>query len=160
MALDGSLDRRERDSEGRVKVATVGTWDFCHEGHRNLFLRCLSLTRAGGWSTDPEVHDSFFIGVNTDDFVEKYKGVRPHQHQMTRFNNVSAYGEPFYHDDDMVRDLLLLRPQLLVVGSDWAQRDYLAQIKVTQEFLDEMDISIVYVPRTPNVSSTEIRASL
>jgi glycerol-3-phosphate cytidylyltransferase len=143
-----------------MRVMTVGTWDLLHEGHRNLFHRCRLLTRAGDWGHDAELTDPVFVGVNTDDFVERYKGVRPHQPQELRALNAAKFGPVFYHDDHMIADLVTHRPQLLVVGSDWARKDYLAQIKVTQDELDELDVSVVYVPRTVGVSSTEERERL
>lgn len=50
------------------------------------------------------------------------------------------------------------RPDMLVVGSDWHQNRYLAQIGITQEELDGRGIAVVYLPRTPGVSTTALRA--
>lgn len=52
-----------------------------------------------------------------------------------------------------------VHPDIIAVGSDWAQKDYLAQIDVAQEWLDHEQISIVYIPyvQTYPISSTEIK---
>jgi len=56
------------------------------------------------------------------------------------------------------RELIELeKPDFLVIGSDWAVKDYYAQIDVTQDYLDENDITMVYVPYTRGISSTELK---
>lgn len=122
---------------------TVGTFDLLHAGHVKLFTRCRALGRV-------------LIGINTDRFVEEYKA-RPAWGEWERMTEASKYGEVFFHDDDMLGDLQTHRPHFLVVGSDWARKDYLEQIKVTQDQLDDLDVSVVYVPRTPGISSSELR---
>lgn len=128
-----------------MRVMTVGTWDLLHEGHRNLFRRCAALGEV-------------FIGVNTDRFVLEYKGLVPHDSEVTRLLNVRPFGREFLHDDRMEDDLRRFRPDVIVVGSDWARKDYHAQIKVSQDVLDSLNVSVMYVPATPGISSTELRA--
>ena len=45
---------------------------------------------------------------------------------------------------------------IIVVGTDWARKDYYAQIDVTQDWLDERDIILAYVPYTEGVSTTKL----
>lgn len=127
-----------------MRVLTIGTFDLLHRGHRRLFHRC----REFGELT---------IGVNSDRFVVEYKGEPPHEHQIERLFKCGIYATSSLHDGRTDEFLERHNPDLLVVGSDWHVRDYLGQLGVTQEFLDDLDISVLYVPRTPGVSSTERR---
>jgi glycerol-3-phosphate cytidylyltransferase len=45
---------------------------------------------------------------------------------------------------------------IIVVGSDWRDRDYLAQIGVTQAELDNLGWYVVFVPYTEGISTSEI----
>lgn len=132
-----------------MKVLTCGVFDLLHEGHLNLFRRCRAL--AGG--------QDFFIGVNTDLFVLDYKGIVPHDSEVTRLLNVRQHGFAFLHDNRMKEDLLRYLPDIIVVGSDWHERPYLLQIGVEQSWLDERGIAVCYVPYTKGVSSTQLRAA-
>lgn len=128
-----------------MRVMTVGTWDLLHFGHINLFRRCQGL-------------GELYIGVNSDRFVLEYKGITPAEPESRRMQNVEPFGLGFIHDDYMIGDLERIRPSFLVVGSDWHVKRYHEQIKVTQEELDELDVSVIYVPATKGISSTQLRA--
>ena len=54
----------------------------------------------------------------------------------------------------------MVGPNYIVVGSDWAKKDYYAQMSFTQEWLDERGIGLVYVPYTQTISSTKIRGRM
>jgi hypothetical protein len=54
----------------------------------------------------------------------------------------------------------MVNPDYIVTGSDWAQRDYHAQMSFTQEWLDDRGIGLVYVPYTKTISSTAIRGRM
>lgn len=49
---------------------------------------------------------------------------------------------------------------LIVVGSDWARKDYVGQIGVTWDWLDAHKIGICYLTYTEDISSTEIKRRL
>ena len=48
----------------------------------------------------------------------------------------------------------------LVVGSDWVDRDYLGQIGTMRSELDEMNISLVFIPVRTGISTTDIRTRI
>ena len=54
----------------------------------------------------------------------------------------------------------LIMPDYIVIGSDWARKDYYAQMGFDQDWLDERGIGLVYVPYTNAISSTEIKKRL
>ncbi len=52
---------------------------------------------------------------------------------------------------------LLKGMDLIVVGSDWAVKDYVGQIGVTWKWLEEHEIGICYFPRHLDMSTTKIK---
>jgi cytidyltransferase-like protein len=139
-----------------ARVLTIGTFDLFHYGHLNLLRACYDLAPEGA---------KVIVGVNDSEFVESFKGVLPTHSNFERLVNVQAvryvdtvfmhYGRDFARDD-----LTAHAPDIIAVGDDWRDRDYLVQLGVTQRFLDERGIRLVYLPRTEGVSSTLLRGSL
>lgn len=145
-------------------VYTAGTFDLLHAGHLNLLRECYKLAGLGG---------EVVVGVNTDELVLKKRGVLPVMNQAERKNVIDALKyvtRTIYHDlpqsESINRAFRFGKHELacegpkdlfLVVGSDWAKKDFYEQLDLAQENLDSADISLVYVPYTPNVSSTDLR---
>lgn len=127
------------------RVLTIGTFAVPHLGHAAFLRRC-------------EVFGEVSVGVNSDAFVERYKGRRPLFDQDERLALIEALGYRTWLNDGPGRELIdLVGPDILTIGTDWAQRDYLAQIDVTQGWLDSHGITIAYVPMRPaGISSSEI----
>lgn len=155
MACDGSKcaceSGAEHDSGALAdvggRVLTIGTFDGLHLGHLRLF----EFARKFGHLT---------VGVNSDDFVEEYKGHRPLDNEQARRDLVGSlrvvdtavlsYGNG--------RSLITLdRPEWLIVGSDWHEWDYLDQVGMQQSELDAMGTKVVYFPRLPGLSSSSRR---
>jgi glycerol-3-phosphate cytidylyltransferase len=53
-----------------------------------------------------------------------------------------------------------IQPQFVAIGTDWAQKDYYAQMNFTQEWLDDRNIVLLYLPYTAGISSTEIKKKI
>lgn len=53
-----------------------------------------------------------------------------------------------------------IKPDLVVVGSDWCEKDYLSQMGFTWEWLGKKDIGLCYVKYTSGVSTTELKKRL
>lgn len=143
-----------------MKVLTLGTFDLLHAGHRRLFARCRQLAGSLG---------SITVALNTDAFVEQYKGRAPAQPYHERRSALREAGEGIDHvvancqgpDEPSARDTIAdVEPDLIVVGSDWRQKDYLGQLGVTQDWLDERSTYVVFVPYTPGISTTILRERL
>ena len=128
-----------------AKILTIGTFDTPHLGHMVLFKRCEELGQ-------------LTVGVNSDEFIEKYKGARPLYSFEERCQLISALGYNVERNDGPGRELInQVQPDILVIGSDWARKDYLSQIGVTQDYLDNYNISLMYVPYTKGISTTDIK---
>jgi hypothetical protein len=52
------------------------------------------------------------------------------------------------------------KPDLIAIGSDWARRDYYKQMQFDQDWLDERNISLIYIPYTKGISSTLIKQKI
>lgn len=135
-----------------LKVYTGGTFDLFHAGHVAFLKRCAQL----GYVT---------VSLNTDEFIEAYKGKRP----------VISYEErkavllgcrwvdsviPNMGGSDSRIAINYVDPDVIVVGSDWARRDYYAQMQFDQDWLDERGIGLCYIPYTQGISSTAIKERL
>jgi glycerol-3-phosphate cytidylyltransferase-like family protein len=106
----------------------------------------------------------FSIGVNHDDFVKKYKGRYPVLNVDERVKTIASLN--LMASVFTVRDGNDILPyisyascatKLLAIGSDWAKKDYLKQIGVTQEQLDDRGIKLIYLPYSYEISSTMIK---
>ena len=134
-------------------VYTGGTFDLFHSGHVNLLKRCKEI--AGEWGT-------VIVSLNTDEFIQEYKGKPPVCSYEERKAVLEAcrYVDlviPNTHGADSKPAIESAHPSLIVVGSDWATKDYYKQMTFTQSWLDERGIGLVYVPYTKEVSSTDIK---
>jgi glycerol-3-phosphate cytidylyltransferase len=137
-------------------VLTIGTFDMLHVGHLELFRACRRMAGLEG---------HVVVAVNSDEFVERFKGRRPIQSQHDRMTMLCAIrGVDLVvrnTGDEYAGQVISRYPRcILAVGDDWQGKDYLAQLHITQDFLDQRGIRIEYVPRTTGESTTAIRARL
>jgi hypothetical protein len=66
----------------------------------------------------------------------------------------NAYGQ------DSKPTIEAVRSDLIVIGVDWAARDYHAQMSFTNQWLADHDISLIYVPHPRPLSTTAIKERL
>lgn len=140
----------------RFIVYTGGTFDILHKGHINLLRACKKISGYEG---------KVVVGLNTDDFIERYKGGPPHISYVDRKAVLEAckYVDevvPNEGGEDSTLVLDKVSPAFLVVGSDWAQKDYYKQMGFTQKWLDERNITLIYTPYTQGISSTSIKEKM
>jgi glycerol-3-phosphate cytidylyltransferase len=134
-------------------VYTGGTFDLFHSGHVNLLKRCKEISGENG---------KVIVALNTDDFIFEFKNKKPVCSQQERTEVLLSCK---YVDDVIINvggkdskiTINIVKPNYIVVGSDWAKKDYYAQMSFTQEWLDERDIGLVYVPYTDSISSSDIK---
>lgn len=143
------------------RVLTVGTFDLYHSGHVDFLYQCAKI--AGVAARYSDVSNHVTVGLNSDEFVEKYKGKRPVYTWSERLKLLTSNKHVWsvkMNEADTLEPLLTLKYDsfdFLVVGSDWAKKDYYAQIGLTQEWLDRGGITLCYVPYTEGVSTTELK---
>lgn len=134
-------------------VYTGGTFDLFHSGHVNLLERCRDI--AGDYGT-------VIVSLNTDEFIQHFKGKPP----VCSTEERKAVLESCKYVDEVVLNIggenstiaiELAKPDYILVGSDWAKKDYYTQMGFTQDWLDERGIGLIYVPYSKSISSTEIK---
>lgn len=134
-------------------VYTGGTFDLIHAGHIKFLKACKRIAGDDG---------QVCVALNTDEFVETYKGKAP----VMTFDERKTVLLACKYVDFVVANLsgadskptiLAYEPDFIVIGDDWARKDYYAQMQFTQVWLDEQDIQLVYVPYTKGISTTDLK---
>lgn len=135
-----------------LTIYTGGTFDLFHSGHANFLARCAELGEV-------------IVSLNTDEFIEEYKKKKPiisyaeREAVLLSCRSVSDV-IPNYGGADSKPAIEMIQPDIIAIGSDWARRDYYAQMGFTQDWLDARGISLIYIPYTEGISSTAIKARL
>ena len=134
-------------------VYTGGTFDLVHSGHIRLLRACRRLAGQDG---------QVVVALNTDAFIKAYKGKLPVMSFDERKEVLKAlkYVDdvvPNYTGADSKPTIAKVNPNFIVIGTDWAVRDYYAQMQFTQGWLDSRGIQLVYVPYTPGISTTDLK---
>lgn len=139
-----------------LRVYTGGSFDLYHSGHARFLERCKTLA-----GPDGEV----IVSLNTDEFIKEYKG----KGLVMNYEERKSVLLSCRYVDDVVPNLGgadsrlaidLVKPDLIVIGSDWARKDYYAQMRFDQDWLDERGIGLAYIPYTQGISSTDIKSRL
>jgi glycerol-3-phosphate cytidylyltransferase len=130
-------------------VYTGGTFDLLHSGHIAFLKRCAKI-------------GSVTVALNTDEFIQAYKGKAPVMSYKERRDvllgckYVSAV-IPNFGGADSKPSIEFVNPDMVIIGSDWARRDYYKQMGFTQDWLDERNIGLAYFPYTQGISTTELK---
>lgn len=119
------------------KVITYGTFDLFHQGHYNLLKRA------------KELGDYLIVGVTTEHFDEARGKVNVIDSTLQRVENVrkTGFADEIIiedHDGQKIEDIQKYGIDIFTVGSDWIG---------TFDYLNAF-CKVVYLERTPNVSST------
>lgn len=122
------------------KVITYGTYDLFHQGHYNLLKRA------------KELGDYLIVGVTSEHFDEERGKVNVVDSVLERVENVRKTGLADEiiiedHQGQKIEDIQKYGIDIFTLGSDWVgEFDYLNRY-----------CKVVYLERTPDVSSTMIR---
>jgi glycerol-3-phosphate cytidylyltransferase len=130
-------------------VYTGGTFDLPHPGHYRLLERASHFGRV-------------VVALNTDEFICTYKGKPPILTYSEREEILLACKWvdqviPNVGGKDSTISIEMVKPNYIIIGSDWARRDYYAQMGFSQDWLDDRGIGLIYVPYTKGISSTDIK---
>lgn len=124
------------------KIITYGTFDLLHYGHINLLKRA------------KELGDYLIVGLSTNEFNE-IKGKRCYFSYEERKKLLEAirYVDlviPEENWEQKIKDIKEFKVDVFVIGDDWEGKfDFL------KEYCD-----VVYLPRTPEISTTKIKNDL
>jgi len=132
-----------------LRVFTAGTFDLPHNGHVKFLETCAEL-------------GELTVAINTDEFIKNYKGKPPIMSYNEREAVIGAFRcvslvIPNWGNENCSEVIDELEPDIVAIGSDWARKDYYKQMGFTQDWLDERGISLIYIPYTKGISSTELK---
>lgn len=136
-----------------LTLYTGGTFDLFHAGHVKFLQRC------------SEIADEVVVSLNTDEFIKAYKKKAPVMTYEERLGTLAGcrYVDrvvPNVGGVDSKVAIDRVRPDIVAIGSDWARKDYYTQMMFDQDWLDERNISLIYIPYTDGISSTDIKNRL
>ncbi len=125
------------------KIIIYGSFDLFHEGHYRILERAKALG------------DYLIVGVTTEHFDRQRGKLNLVDSIMTRIDNVKKTGFADEiivedHEGQKIEDIQKYGIDSIVFGSDWIGKfDYLNQY-----------CKVVYLDRTPNISSTSLRSGM
>lgn len=126
------------------RVITYGTFDLLHYGHINLLRRAKALG------------DYLVVAVSTDEFNWNEKGKKCYFSYDQRKELLEAirYVDLVIPEESWAQkrtDIHKYQIDTFVIGDDW---------KGKFDFLAEEGAEVVYLPRTPDISTTQIKQGL
>lgn len=140
------------------RVYTGGTYDMFHIGHIQLLRAAKKIA-----GDDGEV----IVALNTDEFIEEFKGSRPvlnYEHReapLLACRYVDRVIPNVGGQDSRITIDSVLPIDFIVIGSDWAPpKDYYGQMMFDAQWLRERNITLLYVDRNTGMSTTEIKRRL
>jgi glycerol-3-phosphate cytidylyltransferase len=125
------------------RVITFGTFDIFHIGHLNIIKRAAALG------------DELYVGVSTDNLnfnKKNHPTIFKEKERLEIIKNIKGVTEAFFEESlQLKRDYILkYKIDILVMGDDWKGKfDDLNNVCET-----------VYLPRTKNISSTDIKEAV
>ena len=127
------------------RVITYGTFDLLHYGHINLLRRA------------KEQGDYLVVALSTDEFNwdEKQKKCYFSYEKRKQLLEAIRYVDlviPEKEWDQKVKDVKEYHIDTFVMGDDWAGKFDFVQ--------EETDAEVVYLARTPEISTTQIKKDL
>lgn len=133
-------------------LLTMGTFDPPTYAHAAFFKQC-------------ELYcENLIIGVNSDRFVEQYRGAPPSRLEDYRLEVIRRWHTAkVVLNDGPGRDLILEhRPDIIAIGSDWVTRDFHQQIDFSPNDFDYYNVTLIYIPYQlgsyVDASATELKA--
>ncbi|QQE97646.1 glycerol-3-phosphate cytidylyltransferase [Leuconostoc citreum] len=127
------------------RVITYGTFDMLHYGHINLLKRA------------KELGDYLIVALSTDEFNwhEKQKKTYFSYEKRKQLLESIRYVDlviPETSWDQKITDVSLYQVDTFVMGDDWQGKFDFIQ--------EQTDANVVYLPRTPEISTTQIKQDL
>ena len=126
------------------RVITYGTFDFLHYGHINLLRRA------------KQYGDYLIVVLSTDEFNwnEKQKKCYFSYEERKSLLEAIRYVDlviPEENWEQKISDVQEYHVDTFVMGDDWAGKF---------DFLKDEGCEVVYLPRTPEISTTKIKSEL
>lgn len=125
-----------------IRVITYGTYDLLHYGHINLLRRAKSLG------------DYLIVGLSTDEFnrVKGKKSYFSYEERKLLLESIRYVDLVIPEEtwEQKIEDIKKYKIDIFVMGDDW---------KGKFDFLESY-CKVIYLPRTPEISTTKIKTDL
>lgn len=125
------------------KVITYGTYDLLHYGHINLLRRA------------KEMGDYLIVGLSTDEFnaLKGKKSYFTYEQRRLLLEAIKYVDEVIPEEtwEQKVVDAKRHQVDTFVIGDDWTGKF---------DFLKDEGVNVVYLTRTPEISTTQIKNDL
>lgn len=126
------------------RVITYGTFDLLHYGHINILRRAKQLG------------DYLIVVLSTDEFNWEEKGKKcyfPYEKRKILLESIRYVDLviPEHSWDQKKLDISKYNIDIFVMGDDWNGKF---------DYLKNEGVEIVYLPRTPEISTTKIKNDL
>ncbi len=126
------------------RVITYGTYDLLHYGHINLLKRAR------------ELGDYLIVALSTDEFNWKEKNKKCYftYEQRKQMLEAIRYVDlviPEENWEQKKTDVHKYEADVFVIGNDWEGKF---------DFLKDEGVEVVYLPRTPGISSSQIKGDI
>ena len=127
-----------------IRVITYGTYDLLHYGHINLLRRAR------------ELGDYLIVGLSSDVFNREEKGKECYfsfEQRKTMLEAVRFVDQVIPEScwEQKRSDIQEYDVDIFVMGDDW---------KGQFDYLEEEGVKVVYLERTPEISTTQIKTDL
>jgi glycerol-3-phosphate cytidylyltransferase len=126
------------------RVITYGTYDLLHFGHVNLLRRAKALG------------DYLIVALSTDEFnwdAKRKKCFFPYAQRKAILESI-RYVDLVIPEENWQQkktDMHKYGVDVFVIGDDW---------KGKFDFLENEGVEVVYLPRTPDISTSQIKQTL
>lgn len=125
------------------KVITYGTYDLLHYGHVNLLQRA------------KELGEYLIVALSTDEFnwnMKRKKCYFPYEERKRLLESIRYVDLVIPENcwEQKISDVKEFKVDTFVIGDDWEGKF---------DFLKEY-CEVVYLPRTPEISTTQIKEDL
>lgn len=131
-------------------VYVGGTFDLFHHGHASFLEQCAK-------------HGRVIVALNTDEFAARYKrptvltlGERLESLRSCRWVDeviVNVGDEDSGLTIDLIKDKDV---SYIAHGDDWTGPALMDQLGISQGWLDERNIQMLYIPYTAGISTSDI----
>lgn len=126
------------------RVITYGTFDLLHYGHINLLRRARALG------------DYLIVALSTDEFNREQKhkaSYFPYEKRKLLLESIRYVDQVIPETDwaQKQRDVAAYEIDTFVMGDDW---------KGKFDYLRDSGVEVVYLPRTPEISTSRIKCEL
>lgn len=125
-----------------MRIITFGTYDLIHIGHINILERCKNFDNK---------ENTLIVGISSDDFSFSKKQKYPiySQEQRKKILESLIFVDSVFYEESFEKKreyILENKADIFIMGDDWKGK--------FDEFNDIC--KVVYLPRTPSISTTEI----